>query len=81
MDFLNAVLEIDGGIVDLRYTNPERQGRVEIDRRAIFDLYCITGTGSHVIVEMQNVRQDYFKDRALYYLSFPIQEQGEKGDD
>ena len=79
IDFLNAVLDVDGGIVDLRYDNPERQGRAEIDRRAIFDLYCITGKDEHIIVEMQNVRQDYFKDRAIYYASFPIQEQGEKG--
>jgi predicted transposase/invertase (TIGR01784 family) len=79
IDFLNAVLDIDGEIIDLRYDNPERQGRVEIDRRAIFDLYCITGKGEHIIVEMQNVRQDYFRDRALYYASFPIQDQGEKG--
>ncbi len=78
IDFLNAVLDIEGGIKDLRYDNTERQGRAEIDRRAIFDLYCITGKGEHIIVEMQNVRQDYFKDRALYYASFPIQAQGEK---
>lgn len=79
INFLNSVLEIDGEIVDLRYDNPERQGRIEIDRRAIFDLYCITSKGEHIIVEMQNVRHDYFKDRALYYATFPIQEQGEKG--
>ena len=79
--FLESVLEIDGGIKDLRYDNPERQGRIAIDRRAIFDLYCITGKDEHIIIEMQNVRQDYFKDRALYYASFPIQEQGEKGDE
>ena len=81
IDFLNAVLEIDGGIVDLRYDNPERQGRAKIDRRAIFDLYCVTGKGEHVIVEMQNVQQDYFKDRVLYYASFPIQEQGQRKKD
>ena len=81
IDFLNAVLEIEGGIVDLRYDNPERQGRAKIDRRAIFDLYCITGKGEHIIVEMQNVQQDNFKDRVLYYASFPIQEQGQRKKD
>ena len=81
IDFLNAVLDIEGGIIDLRYDNPERQGRAKIDRRAIFDLYCVTGKGEHVIVEMQNVQQDYFKDRVLYYASFPIQEQAQRKKD
>ncbi len=76
--FLEAVLAIDGGIKDLQYDNPERQGRLIIDRKAIFDLYCITGRGERIIIEMQNIRQDYFKDRVLYYATFPIQEQGEK---
>ncbi|MDR1154100.1 MAG: Rpn family recombination-promoting nuclease/putative transposase, partial [Bacteroidales bacterium] len=45
IDFLESVLSIEGGIRDLRYANPEHQGRLAIDRRAIFDLYCITGRG------------------------------------
>lgn len=78
INFLNAVLSIEGGIKDLRYDNPERQGRLKIDRKAIFDLYCITGKNEQIIIEMQNVRQDYFKDRVLYYVTFPIQNQGER---
>ena len=77
--FLESVLDINGGIKDLRYDNPEKPGRVETDRKAIFDLYCTTGKGEQIIVEMQNLRQKYFKDRVLYYATFPIQEQGEKG--
>jgi hypothetical protein len=73
IDFLESVLSIEGGIRELHYANPEHQGRLAIDRRAIFDLYCITGRGEHIQVEVQNVRQDYFKDRALYYASFPVQ--------
>jgi hypothetical protein len=29
---------------------------------------------------MQKAKQHYFKDRALFYLSFPIQSQAQKGD-
>ena len=79
--FLDAVLDIDGGIKELHYDNTEKQGRAEIDRKAVFDLHCTTGKGERIIIEMQNLRQKYFRDRALYYASFPIQEQGEKGKD
>ena len=79
--FLESVLNIDGGIKELHYDNTEKQGRVEIDRKAVFDLHCTNGKGERIIIEMQNLRQKYFKDRALYYASFPIQEQGEKGKD
>jgi predicted transposase/invertase (TIGR01784 family) len=78
IDFLNVVLNIDGGIKDLSYTNPEKQGRKKADPKVIFDLHCITGKGERIIIEMQNLSQTFFKDRALYYATFPIQEQGEK---
>ena len=78
IDFLNAVLNIDGGIKDLQYTNPERKGRIKTDRTVIFDLHCITGKGERFIIEMQKLSQDYYKDRALYYVSYPIQEQSER---
>ena len=78
IDFLNTVLNIDGGIKKLDYGNPEKQGRVKTDSKAIFDLYCTTGKGERIIIEMQKLPQKYYKDRSLYYISFPIQEQGEK---
>ena len=78
IDFLNTVLNIDGGIKKLEYGNPEKQGRVKSDKKAIFDLYCTTGKGERIIIEMQKLPQEYYKDRTLYYASFPIQEQGEK---
>jgi predicted transposase/invertase (TIGR01784 family) len=79
IDFLNAVLDIDGGIVDLTYENPERIPHSEEERKAQFDLHCTTGTGERVIIEMQNHHQEFFKDRTVYYATFPIQEQAPKG--
>ena len=76
IDFLNAVLNIEGGIKKLEYGNPEKQGRVKKDRKAVYDLYCTTGKGERIIVEMQKVPQTHYGDRSLYYASFPIQEQG-----
>jgi predicted transposase/invertase (TIGR01784 family) len=75
--FLNAVLKIEGGIVDLEYGATERKGRFEKDRTTIFDLYCTTGNGASILIEMQSHSQEYFGDRALYYASRMVQEQGE----
>ena len=83
INFLNAVLRIKGGIVDLHYGNTVKQGRFANDRTAILDLYCTTKRGDSILIEMQNARQDFFRDRTLYYASRLIQEQGEdkKGKD
>ncbi len=71
-------MEDKGKIITLTYLKNEQLGRQESDRRAIFDLYCETDTGEKFIVEMQKARQKYFKDRTLYYATFPIQAQAKK---
>ena len=45
----------------------------------MFDVYCTTDTGARIIVEMQNVYQEFFKDRSIYYSAFPIIEQAKRG--
>ena len=80
IDFLNQVLPGKHRIKDLTYARNEQLGNAEADRKAIFDLYCIGENGERFIVEMQKAKQNYFKDRALYYSSFPIQEQAKKGE-
>jgi len=80
MDFLNELIRSEGKITGLKYLNPEQLGRSEADRRAVFDIYCETETGETFIVEMQKTRLDFFKDRSVFYASFPIREQGMKGD-
>jgi len=79
ISFLNDLLDIDDAIVDIRYRNLEKLGLSIIDRRAIFDVYCTDEKGSNFIVELQRSKQKYFKDRSVYYTSFPIQEQSKKG--
>ena len=81
LDFLNAVLNIEGGIADLTYDNTEKIAHADEDRTARYDLHCTTGTGERVIIEMQNQSQYFFRDRMLYYATFPIQEQAPKGKD
>jgi predicted transposase/invertase (TIGR01784 family) len=81
IDFLNqVVLPKQRRITDLSYKKTEHLGETEFDRKAIFDLYCIGSNNERFIVEMQKAKQNYFKDRTVFYSTFPIQEQAEKGD-
>lgn len=79
IDFLNELLADKGKIIDLTYLKSEQLGATDLDRKAIFDLYCENKKGEKFIVEMQRAKQDYFKDKSLYYATFPIQEQAQKG--
>jgi predicted transposase/invertase (TIGR01784 family) len=81
IDFLNELLSKSGEtVVDLTYLSTEQLGRASDERKAIYDIYCKNEKGEHFIVEMQKAKQKYFKDRSIYYSSFPIQSQAEKGD-
>ena len=81
IDFLNQLLKKEQGrIKTLTYLKNEHLGRSEADRRAVYDLYCENEQGEKFIVEIQKSKQKFFKDRALYYSTFPIAEQGKMGD-
>ena len=80
IDFLNELLRKDEGeIKDINYLSKEQLGRTIDDRKAIFDIYCENNKGEKFIVEIQKAKQNYFKERSIYYSTFPIQQQSEKG--
>lgn len=79
LDFLNAVLPQQNKIVDLSF-NTEQLGQTEADRKAIYDIYCENENGEKFIVELQKAKQNYFIERTIYYSTFPIREQAEKGE-
>jgi predicted transposase/invertase (TIGR01784 family) len=80
LDFLNELLhKKEGKIINLTYLKSEQLGRSEEDRKAVFDLHCENEKGEKFIVEMQKTKQTFFKDRALYYSTFPIVEQATSG--
>ena len=79
--FLNSLFNGIQVVKDVSYLNPEHVGDVYTDRKAIFDVYCEGENGEKFIVEMQNAYQTYFKDRSLFYSTFPIREQAPKGND
>jgi len=80
IDFLNELLRTKEKIKDLTYKKTEHLGSTETDRKAIFDLYCENERGEKFIIELQKVKQKFFKDRSLFYSTFPIQEQAPKGE-
>jgi len=80
IDFLNALLPQQNKIVDLSFKNTEQLGQSEADRKAIYDIYCENESGEKFIVELQKAKQNYFKERTIYYSTFPIREQAEKGE-
>ena len=79
ISFLNALLEGKEEIEEITYLNVEQMGDRELDRRAVFDVYCRNSQGERFLVEMQKGEQEFFKDRGLYYTTFPIREQGKRG--
>ena len=80
IDFLNALLPEQDRVVNLSFKNTEQLGMKERDRKAVYDIYCQNENGERFIVELQKAKQNYFKERTIYYSTFPIREQAEKGD-
>lgn len=77
--FLNALFDGKQVIEDVTYLNTEHLGSKETDRRAVFDVYC----------EMKRRKDSdrnaergatVFKDRSIYYATYPIREQAIKGE-
>ncbi len=79
IDFLNNLLVDEQQIKDLTYLKNEHISSSDTERKAIFDLYCENERGEKFIVELQKAKQNFFKDRSVYYSTFPIQEQAKQG--
>lgn len=80
IDFLNQILPEKHQIQELSFRNPENIGELPFLRKAVFDIYCRGANDENFIVEMQKEKLEYFKDRSLFAVTFPIQEQAKKGD-
>lgn len=80
ISFLNELFAGEFVIKSLAFGNKEQIGLSKDSREVIFDIYCTTDEGKEIIVEMQNRGQEHFIDRALYYTSRVIVNQGIKGE-
>ncbi|MDQ7046374.1 MAG: Rpn family recombination-promoting nuclease/putative transposase [Sulfurovum sp.] len=78
---LNDILKFEGKdkIKKITFKNGELLPEAPEERKAIIDMMCEDEKGNQFIVELQKVSQEHFQSRALYYTSFPIQQQGIKG--
>jgi predicted transposase/invertase (TIGR01784 family) len=79
IDFLNQLLPPQHQIAELTFKNTEHLSDAKGERTAFFDIYCDSKTGKKFVVEMQKAKAEYFKDRAIFYTSFPIRNQAKKG--
>jgi predicted transposase/invertase (TIGR01784 family) len=80
IDFLNGLLPEHHKIKELSYNRNEHLGDLSMDRKAVFDIYCQSQNGDKFIVELQKAKQNFFKDRSVFYATFPIREQADRGE-
>jgi predicted transposase/invertase (TIGR01784 family) len=74
ISFLNTIFHGKQNIQKVTYISSE-------SRPGFFVVRCENDKGEKFIVEMQNVYQEFFKDRTIYYSTFPIREQAQRGGD
>jgi len=79
-DFLNELLPAHHKIKDLSFKNVEHLPDLPAERKAIFDIHCQAINGEMFVVEMQKAKINYFKDRSLFYVTFPIRDQAKQGE-
>ena len=80
VDFLNELLPDNHKIVELTFKNTENLPDLPVERKAVFDILCTAKNGEHFLVEMQKAKINFFKDRALFYSTFPIRTQAKQGE-
>lgn len=79
ISFLNSLFDGTEVIKTLNYLNVEHLGHNAAERKAVFDVYCENEKGEKFLIEMQKAEQEYFKDRSIFYSTFPVQEQAPQG--
>lgn len=79
ISFLNSILGKYGGIANIDFVNTIQVPANPNDKSVIVDLECKTSDGRHILIELQKRRQEFFRERSLYYVTWPIQKQGIKG--
>lgn len=62
-------------IVDISYNRQRKKSPIDDGHGAIFDVECTDAGGCRFVVEMQQHKQVHFAERALFYSTFPLQEQ------
>ena len=79
ISFLNDLLVGEVHITDVTFLDKEQLAFTKDQRGIIYDVYCKTDTGKHVIVEMQNEWVPYFIDRSICYACRSVLAQVDRG--
>ena len=79
IDFLNDILQGEKHIEDLTFLDKEQLPECLKERRFIYDVNCVSDKGEQFIVEMQNIPQDTFLNRSLYYVARAVCNQACRG--
>ena len=66
-------------IVDVSFPNTEILGDTEDSRKGFIDVLCTDARGEQFVIEMQNARQEFFRERTIYYSSKLITSQAPVG--
>jgi predicted transposase/invertase (TIGR01784 family) len=77
--FLNSLFCGEHVITDLTFLDKEQLPEVKEMRGIIYDVYCMTEKGEHILVEMQNRDQANFIDRTIFYMAKALSGQGQRG--
>ena len=73
MDFLNQLLPPEHQIAELAFRNTEQLPDLPPERRAIFDINCISTSGERFIVEMQKAKI-HFLNEPIFQKAFSVAE-------
>jgi len=67
-------------VVSITFRPTELLGESESEKRVVFDIYCVTDTNRHFIIEMQRSKQSFFQNRLITYDSRVVSSEVERGD-
>ncbi len=80
LSLLNALLENTESITDFQLVSTAYIPDNPADRGIVLDLQCLTADGRRIVVELQKRQQTFFRERTLFYSTWPIQSQGKPFD-
>jgi len=80
IDFLNGLMPEHHQIQEITFNNIEKLPDSKDSKKAFFDLFCTAKNGTKFVIEMQKGKMENFKERGLFYTTFPICESAKKGD-
>ena len=80
LELVNALLQGREVIKSLTLLPPKELADKDDKYSHMFKIYCKNEKGDRIIIEIQMADQQWFKDRSVYYSSFPIRQQAERGE-